>query len=140
MRYDGSDLTVHADLSSLAPYAINDMCVDRNGHAFVGQFGYDMWGGAAPVAAPLLRVDPDGSAHEVAGDLQMANGMVITGDHSTLLVAEAGKRITAFDVAADGSLSNRRVWAASPTTPTASESTPRTASGWRARSPIGSFG
>ncbi len=118
MRYDGSDLTVHADLSSLAPYAINDMCVDRNGHAFVGQFGYDMWGGAAPVAAPLLRVDPDGSAHEVAGDLQMANGMVITGDHSTLLVAESwGKRITAFDVAADGSLSNRRIWADLPDYP-----------------------
>ena len=43
MRYDGSDLTVHADLSSLAPFDINDMVVDRHGHAFVGQFGYDMW-------------------------------------------------------------------------------------------------
>ena len=107
MRYDGSGLTLHADLSSLASYEINDMCVDRHGHAFVGQFGYDMRGGAAPAAAPLLRVDPDGSAHEVADGLRMANGMVITADHSTLLVAESwGKCITAFDLASDGSLSN----------------------------------
>ena len=108
MRYDGSGLTLHADLSSLASYEINDMCVDRHGHAFVGQFGYDMRGGAAPAAAPLLRVDPDGSAHEVADGLRMANGMVITADHSTLLVAESwGKCITAFDLASDGSLSNQ---------------------------------
>jgi hypothetical protein len=53
---------LHADLSSLAPYAINDMCVDRHGHAFVGQFGYDLGGGAPPATAALLLVDPDGSA------------------------------------------------------------------------------
>jgi sugar lactone lactonase YvrE len=118
MRYDGSGLTLHADLSSLASYEINDMCVDRHGHAFVGQFGYDMRGGAAPAAAPLLRVDPDGSAHEVADGLRMANGMVITADHSTLLVAESwGKCITAFDLASDGSLSNQRVWADLPDYP-----------------------
>ena len=118
MRYDGSDLTVHADLSSLAPFDINDMIVDRHGHAFVGQFGYDMWSGSAPVAAALLRVDPDGSAHEVADELKMANGMVITGGHSTLLVAESwGKCITAFDLANDGSLSNRRMWADLPDYP-----------------------
>jgi SMP-30/gluconolaconase/LRE-like protein len=62
LRFDGSDLTLHADLSSLAPYAINDMCVDRHGHAFVGQFGYDLGGGAPPATAALLLVDPDGSA------------------------------------------------------------------------------
>ncbi len=112
MRVDGSRLLVHADLSSLAPFEINDMCVDRNGHAFVGQFGYDMWGGGTPAEAPLLRVDPDGTAREVADDLRMANGMVIAADQSTLLVAESwGKRITGFDLANDGALSNRRVWA-----------------------------
>jgi sugar lactone lactonase YvrE len=105
-------LTGLADLSSLAPYEINDMCVDRHGHAFVGQFGYDMWGGQPPAVAPLLRVDADGSAREVADDLRMANGMVITADHSTLLVAESsGKCITGFELADDGVLSNRRVWA-----------------------------
>ena len=112
MRYDGSGLAVHADLSSLAPYEINDMCVGRYGHAFVGQFGYDMRGDAPPAAAALLRVDPDGSTREAADDLRMANGMVITADHSTLLVAESwGKCITGFDLADDGTLSNKRVWA-----------------------------
>lgn len=112
MRFDGSDLTVHADLSCVAPYDINDMCVDRHGHAFVGQFGYDMWGGDPPAAAALLRLDADGSAREVADDLRMANGMVITADQSTLLVAESsGKSIIGFDLADDGSLGNRRVWA-----------------------------
>jgi sugar lactone lactonase YvrE len=112
MRFDGSNLALHADLSALAPYEINDMCVDRYGHAFVAQFGYDMHGGAPPAASPLLRVDADGSAREVADDLRMANGMVITADQSTLLVAESwGKCITGFDLGDDGSLSNRRVWA-----------------------------
>ena len=118
MRYDGSELTMHSDLSALADFEINDLCVDRHGHAFVGQLGYDMFGGAEPAAAPLLRVDADGSAHEVADGLRMANGMVVTADGSTLLVAESwGKCISAFDLASDGSLSNRRVWADLPDYP-----------------------
>ena len=118
MRYDGTDVTVHADLSGLASHEINDMCVDQHGHAFVGQFGYDLRGGGAPATAALLRVDPDGSAHEVAPDLRMANGMVITADQSTLLVAESsGKAITGFDLAADGSLGNRRIWSELPDAP-----------------------
>jgi len=112
MRFDGSDLAVHADLSSLAPYEINDMCIDRHGHAFIGQFGFDYAGRGTPTPAALLRVDPDGSVCEVADNLEFANGMVITADHATLLVAESfGKRITGFDLADDGSLSRRRVWA-----------------------------
>jgi sugar lactone lactonase YvrE len=113
MRFDGSDLAVHSDLSSLASHEINDMCVDRHGHAFVGQFGFNFFGGgASPAAAALLRVDPDGSACAVADDMQFANGMVITADQSTLLVAESfGRCITGFDLADDGSLSNRRTWA-----------------------------
>jgi sugar lactone lactonase YvrE len=118
MRYDGRDLTVHADLTGFAQHEINDMCVDQHGHAFVGQFGYDLRGGGAPAPAALLRVDPDGSAQEVAPDLRMANGMVITADQSTLLVAESsGKAITGFDLADDGSLSNRRIWAELPDAP-----------------------
>jgi sugar lactone lactonase YvrE len=118
LRYDGRDLTVHADVSALAQYEINDMCVDDHGHAFVGQFGYDLRGGGTPAPAALLRVDPDGAACEVAPDLRMANGMVLTADRSTLLVAESsGKAITGFDLAADGSLSNRRIWAELPDAP-----------------------
>jgi len=118
MRWDGTTLSVHADLSAVAPFEINDMVVDRHGHAFVGQFGYDMRGGATPAPAALLRVDPDGSVHEAAADLQMANGMAITIDDRTLVVAESsGKRLTGFDLAADGTLSGRRVWAELPDHP-----------------------
>jgi sugar lactone lactonase YvrE len=118
MRCDGSTLSVHADLSRVAPYEINDMVVDRHGHAFVGQFGYDLRGGGAPAAAPLLRVDLDGSVHEAAPELRMANGMAITTDDRTLVVAESsGRCLTAFDLAADGTLTNRRVWADLPDHP-----------------------
>lgn len=118
LRFDGTALAPHADLRSHAPYEINDMVVDRHGHAFVGQFGYDLRGGGAPASAPLLRVDPDGSVHEAAPDLRMANGMAITTDDRTLLVAESsGKCLTGFDLADDGGLSNRRVWAELPDHP-----------------------
>jgi sugar lactone lactonase YvrE len=118
LRFDGTDVRVHADLSGVAPHEINDMVVDRHGHAFVGQFGYDLRGGGSPVASALLRVDPDGSVHEAAPDLRMANGMAITTDDRTLVVAESsGKCLTAFDLAGDGTLTNRRVWADLPDHP-----------------------
>ena len=118
MRWDGSTLRVHADLSDLAQFEINDMVVDRHGHAFVGQFGYDLRGGGTPTTAPLLRVDLDGSVHEAAPELQMANGMAITTDDRTLVVAESsGKCLTAFDLADDGTLSRRRRWADLPDHP-----------------------
>jgi len=114
-RSDDGALAEHADLSGLAPHEINDMVVDDAGHAFVSQFGYDFHGGGKPRPAPLLRVDPDGSAREVTDGLRMPNGMVITADGSTLVVAEsAGRCLTAFDVAADGSLSHQRLWADLP--------------------------
>ena len=84
------------------------------------------------VSAPVLRVDPDGSVHEVTDGLRMANGMVITADGTTLVVAEsAGRRLLAFDLDGDATLSNQRVWADLPegTIPTASASTPRTVCG-----------
>jgi sugar lactone lactonase YvrE len=118
LRFDGTAVAVHADLSGHAPHEINDMVVDRHGHAFVGQFGYDLRGGGAPSPAPLLRVDPDGSVHEAAPDLRMANGMAVTTDDRTLVVAESsGKCLAGFDLADDGSLTNRRVWAELPDAP-----------------------
>ena len=111
---DGT-VTEHADLSGLAPHEINDMVVDDTGHAFVSQFGYDFHGGEKPRSAPLLRVDPDGSAREVTDGLRMPNGMVITADGGTLVVAEsAGRCLTAFDLADDGTLTNQRTWAELP--------------------------
>ena len=118
MRFDGTALTTHADVSAFAVHEINDMVVDAHGHAFVGQFGYDLRGGGKPAPAALLRVDPDGSVHEAAPDLRMANGMVITGDGATLLVAESsGKDVVGFDLGDDGTLTNRRVWAELPDAP-----------------------
>jgi sugar lactone lactonase YvrE len=105
----------HADASSLAPNEINDMVVDRHGHAFVSQFGYDFHGGGKPRPAPVLRVDPDGTVREATDGLRMGNGMVITENGETLVVAEsAGRCLVGFDLADDGTLTNRRVWADLP--------------------------
>ncbi|MBM3693668.1 MAG: SMP-30/gluconolactonase/LRE family protein [Actinobacteria bacterium] len=117
LRHDGATTTVHADLSAAAAHEINDMVVDRHGHAFVGQFGYDLRGGGAPVPAPLLRVDPDGSVHEAAPDLRMANGMVITPDGVLVVAESSGRCLTGFDLADDGTLHHRRCWADLPDHP-----------------------
>ena len=98
---DGA-LVEHADLSPLSRHQINDMVVDRHGHTFVGQMGYDLHGGGGASAQPaaLLRVDPDGSAHEAADGMRVANGMAVANDDRTLIVAEsAGKDLVAFDIA-----------------------------------------
>ena len=114
----GAEPEVLADCSHLAPFEINDLVVDDSGHAFISQFGFDFHGGATFQRAPLLRVDPDGSVRAVSDGLRMANGLVVTGDGSTLVVAEStGKDLVAFDLAADGTLSTPRVWAELPEYP-----------------------
>jgi sugar lactone lactonase YvrE len=113
LRFDGAELHVVAELAALTVGRCNDMVVDAQGRAYVGHFGYDLLGGAPPAAATLLLVDADGSARPVADDLHFPNGCELTPDGATLLVAEsAASRVTAFDVAADGSLSGRRDFAA----------------------------
>jgi len=115
LRFDGSRLTLHADLSDLASFHCNDMVVDGRGRAYVGNFGFDLNAGAQPAPAELICVEPDGSARIVADDLMFPNGTVITPDGRTLIVAESfGARLTAFDLAPGGDLSNRRVWAELP--------------------------
>jgi sugar lactone lactonase YvrE len=110
---DGGEPELHADLSELAPWHLNDMVVDEAGRAYVGNFGFDLMSGAAIRRTGLIRVDPDGSATVVADDLAFPNGAVIFPDGRTLVVAETlAGRLTAFDVGDDGALSNRRVWAA----------------------------
>ncbi len=110
-REDDGSLVVHADLSGHARGYLNDMVVDAKGRAYVGCFGFDLMGGEPSSPAPLLRVDPDGSVTVEATDLWFPNGVVIT-PGGTLLVNETfGNRVSAFDVAADGSLENQRVWA-----------------------------
>lgn len=114
---DGS-VTLHADLSSLAPWHTNDMIVDRDGRAFVGNFGFDLMGGASACTTVLISVEPDGTARVAADGLGFPNGMVITPDGKTLIVAETTmSRLSAFDVA-DGVLGERRTWAAFGEEPT----------------------
>jgi sugar lactone lactonase YvrE len=108
---DGT-VTVHADLSAFTHSSLNDMVVDEQGRAWIGCFGFDLMAFADPRLAPLMRVDRDGSARIVAEDLMFPNGSVITPDGTTLIVGEtAACRYTAFTIAADGSLADRRVWA-----------------------------
>jgi len=115
LRLDGGAVVEHADCTGFAPHEINDMVVDRHGHAFVSQFGYDHHAGEKLRRAPVLRVDPDGSVAQATDALRMANGMVITADGRTLVVAEsAGRRLLGYDLADDGTLSNERVWADLP--------------------------
>jgi sugar lactone lactonase YvrE len=106
-----ASLAEHADLSELSEYKWNDIALDSRGNIFVNNVGFDFPGGEfAP--GLLAVVAPDGSARQVADGIAFPNGMVVTPDDSTLIVAESyGSRLTAFDIAADGGLSNRRVWA-----------------------------
>jgi len=113
LRLDPDGLTCIADLGHIATFDTNDMVVDRQGRAYVGNFGFDLVGGEKPRTTSLARVDLDGSVRVAATDLMFPNGTVITPDDRTLIVGESfGNRLTAFDKAPDGTLSNRRVFAA----------------------------
>ena len=108
---DGS-IVLHADLSTIATGRCNDMVVAADGTAYVGNFGSDLWAGEPMRPAVLALVRPDGSVEPAADDLAFPNGTVITPDGATLIVGESmGRRYTAFDIAADGTLSGRRLWA-----------------------------
>jgi len=109
---DDGELSIHADLSALAEKPFNDMVVDGQGRAYVGNFGFENAKGDAVCTSIVARVDPDGSVCQAADDLLFPNGMVITPDGKTLIVAETyGARLTAFDIEGDGSLSGRRLFA-----------------------------
>lgn len=112
LRLDGDQLTEVANLMDVTSFHINDMLVDAEGRAYVGNFGFDLLGGAEPSDAELVMLSPGGEPKVVAEELGFPNGTVITPDGRTLIIGESfAFRLTAFDVAADGSLSNRRVWA-----------------------------
>jgi len=122
LRQDSDGLKVHADLSEFSAHLCNDMVVDKLGRAWVGNFGFDLDALieekgvedalASHPATNLVRVDPNGSVHLAAPDMHFPNGMVVTPDGKTLIVAETlSMCLTAFDIAVNGGLSNRRVWA-----------------------------
>jgi sugar lactone lactonase YvrE len=108
---DGT-VSVHADISEHCGGLANDIVVDGDGHAYVGNFGFDLMGGGSPQAAVLVHIAPDGSTDVAAEDLRFPNGAVITPDGSTLMVGETmGGQYSAFSRGPDGALSDRRVWA-----------------------------
>jgi sugar lactone lactonase YvrE len=111
---DGS-VREHADLSKVVNHGINDMVVDAAGRAYVGQFGYEHSEGRMPEASPIILVDADGRVSVGPDQVLVANGMVLTPDGRTLICAEsAGGKLSAYDVATNGTLSNRRTFAELP--------------------------
>ena len=115
MRFAGGVLSEYADLSGLATGPCNDMVVDGKGRAYVGNFGFDRFKGEPERTASLIRVDPDRSVSEATVELLFPNGTVITPDGKKLIVAETiGQALTIFDIAEDGSLENRGVFAQMP--------------------------
>lgn len=120
LRFADGRLSVLADLAEYCGGHLNDLVIDEAGHIFVGDFGMDLMGGGEARAASLKRVDRDGRVTVVAEGLRFPNGTVVTPDGRTLIVGETlGNRYTAFDLAPDGSLTNRRVWAQFGPEPTA---------------------
>jgi sugar lactone lactonase YvrE len=110
MEPDGV-LVTHADLGDVHAHGLNEIVVDRRGNTYVNGAGFDMMGGAEFAPGIVALVAADGAAREVAGGIAFPNGMAITPDDSTLIVADSyGNELTAFDIDADGGLSNRRVW------------------------------
>ena len=119
---DGTFAT-YADLTSLSPYGSNEIVVDRRGNAYVNNVNLDLSeGGPVKGFEDFLKtgdrpgfialITPDGTARKVAEGLAFPNGMAITPDNKTLIVAESySGALTAFDISPDGSLANRRVWA-----------------------------
>jgi sugar lactone lactonase YvrE len=108
---DGS-LVSHADLGGLSDQPWNEIVVDGRANIYLNNIGFDMMAGEEAVAGIVALVSPDGSMRQVADDVRFPNGMAVTPDNSTLIVAEShGQRLTAFDIELDGDLSNRRVWA-----------------------------
>ncbi len=104
LRYDGETVAPVADLSDLAPASLGDMVIDDLGRAYIGSQAVE--GGI------IVRLDTDDSATVVATDLDFPNGMVITEDRGTLIVAESiGRRLTAYSITEDGGLTDRRPFA-----------------------------
>jgi sugar lactone lactonase YvrE len=107
---DGS-MVAHADMSGLGVDGFNEIVVDGRGNVYVNG-GTDFHPGEGKAPGIIALVTPDGSVRRVADGIAFPNGMAVTPDNSTLIVAESfAARLTAFDIAADGSLSNRRTWA-----------------------------
>ncbi len=108
---DGS-MVRHADLSGISSFGWNEIVVDGRGNIYLNSINFGFLEGSQPKSGIIALVTPNGTARQVAGDLAFPNGMVITPDNRTLIISESFTgRLIAFDIEADGNLSNRRVWA-----------------------------
>ena len=108
---DGS-LVTHADLTGHSSHTFNEIVVDGRGNTYVNNIGFDLLAGGKFAPGSIALLAPDGPARQVADGVAFPNGMVVTPDNATLILAESyAGRLTAFNIASDGSLSNRRVWA-----------------------------
>ncbi len=111
-RIEAGGIVEYADLTPFVGGHVNDFTIDAAGRIYVGDFGYDYDGGEAIKSTSIHRVDPDGSIRAVAGDIEFPNAMVTIDGGRTLVVAETWRgKLTAFDLSADGVLSNRRLFA-----------------------------
>ena len=111
MRFSNGVLSLHSDLSHLTQYTCNDMVVDKEGHAYIGNFGTTKHNiDVKPTC--LIHVSPEGTASIVADNLEFPNGTVITPDGKKLIVGETyAGRLTSYDINPDKTLSNRKIWA-----------------------------
>jgi sugar lactone lactonase YvrE len=123
LRFHADQVTTFADVSEHAVFWANEMIVSPSGYSYVGSFGFDLDARLAelgverfvaepPPTTNLVVLDPEGAIIQVVPDMAFPNGTVITPDGATLIIGETfGSKLTAFDVAANGTLANRRVWA-----------------------------
>ncbi len=113
LRLDGGTVSEYADLNRLTTGDLNDMVVNSNGDAYVGNFGFDLFGGGEPAAGNIVLLPAGGGEPRVAVDgVNFPNGMAITPDGKRLISAETfGNQLTQYDIAADGSLGNKRLFA-----------------------------
>jgi sugar lactone lactonase YvrE len=123
LRFHDGQSSLFCDIAPYCGFWANDMVTSVTGVSYVGNFGFDLHlmlreAGAAemlihrPPTTNLVVISPDGNVLQVVPDMDFPNGTVITPDGATLIVGETlSCRLTAFDIAADGTLSNRRVWA-----------------------------
>jgi sugar lactone lactonase YvrE len=108
---DGA-LHPHADLRGISRGSWNEIVVDGRGNTYANGVGFDMMAGEPFAPGVVAQVAPDGTARLVADGMAFPNGMAVSPDNATLLVAESyANQLTAFDILADGDLNNRRVWA-----------------------------
>jgi sugar lactone lactonase YvrE len=126
LRFHDGAVTTFADISEYCEFWANDMTVSPTGYSYVGNFGFDLdrrfaelgvegFFAVPPPTTNLVALSADGDVIQVVPDMAFPNGTVITPDGATLIVGETfGSRLTAFDIGADGTLTNRRVWAALP--------------------------